>query len=123
MPRSFLVCLLRLHCFQRSSKVREVRLDCHGLSLSILHIDAKRKACLVRNKQRAADASSDAEGSLPSAEFSLPPAKEFNVPYLPDAPGVAKDKEIHPRRAAPPVPEAPAAPDRSEGQRSSPPDE
>jgi hypothetical protein len=75
----------------------------------------QQKGSPVRNKQRAADTPQDAERTLPSAEFALPPAEEFHVPYLPEASGVAKDKEIHPRRSAPPVPDAPERSESSPG--------
>ncbi|HEY0607155.1 MAG TPA: hypothetical protein VGD58_29820 [Herpetosiphonaceae bacterium] len=74
----------------------------------------------MRRKKRTADAPPDADRTLPSAGFSLPPAEEVIVPWHPDPPSAPPDKKIHPRRSIPPTPEATTEPDRSSPDQGSP---
>jgi hypothetical protein len=56
---------------------------------------------------------SPVQGTLSRAETQSLPVEEACVEYLSSAPIIPDDKEIHPRKNIPPVPEGPETPDET----------
>ncbi len=51
------------------------------------------------------------DGLLPAADLPSQRPREVKIDYHPQAPEGEAGKQIHPRRAVPPVPEGPDVPD------------